>query len=194
MVQLILCGMVGVGILGFHFYYAWTRDNRSDAVVYTCSRVSILAFYTVTVIVGMLPGNGYSFHIHHFFIAFACGLFCQYNHWVSLATLAITAGIMVQGLGSYGPASLFTEETRCAEWVDKATGQYMESDYFSYYPHSCHSSAGAPKSHDVPPIRSSSLVGGLSLPEVVESERAREAQQRRCGCCCVRLDYLQWYV
>ena len=47
------------------------------------------------------------FHLHHYFVAWCISLIAAFNHKISLACLAITSGIFVQGIGAYSAAAMF---------------------------------------------------------------------------------------
>ena len=52
--------------------------------------------------------NGFAkLHLHHYFVAWMCSLVAAFNHKISIAFLAITSGIFVQGIAAYSAASMF---------------------------------------------------------------------------------------
>jgi hypothetical protein len=107
-------------VLGWHLAYTWSwspnwgsQCGRTDAVLYTISRIAVLLFYGVTVAVGCQFGSKaspYTFHVHHYLIAYALSLFASYRHPVSMAILATSTGVFVQGLGAYNYASFFEKK------------------------------------------------------------------------------------
>lgn len=47
----------------------------------------------------------YKLHLHHLYLGWAFGLFAEFNTPLSAATLAVTTGIFVQGIGAYSFAA-----------------------------------------------------------------------------------------
>ena len=81
--------------------------------------------------IGVAPKSATAaLHLHHYLLAYALGLFAAYDHWVSLALLALCTGVFVQGLGAYDYASFFTEDTHCAYFVTP-NGEYSATDYLA---------------------------------------------------------------
>lgn len=67
-------------------------------------------------------------HIHHFYLGWSVALFAEFNHPISLATLAIAMGVFAQGVGVYGFASLF-EDSSC--FTATADSTQMTCDFTS---------------------------------------------------------------
>jgi hypothetical protein len=113
--SLLLVGVVsilGLGILGWHLVYAFqTCNTNEDAMVYAISRLGVLTFYSLTVLIAVAPNSGYEYHLHHYFVAYSLALFCRFDHVVSVVLLATTTGIFVQGLAAYDFAELFSKKT-----------------------------------------------------------------------------------
>lgn len=108
-----------VGI-GWHILYAKrTLRTNTDFLGFMLFRVATLcalsiAYYIVhneSTIDGLAK-----FHLHHYFVAWLISLFAAFNHRISIAFLAVTTGIFVQGIGAYSAASMFYRgDTTCPE-------------------------------------------------------------------------------
>ena len=113
--SLVLIGIVtvlGLGVLGWHFVFAFaTLNNKEDVMVYVVSRLGVLAFYSWTVFMAVVPNSEYQYHLHHYFIAYSLALFCRFDHVFSVMMLAVATGIFVQGLAAYDFAELFSKKT-----------------------------------------------------------------------------------
>jgi hypothetical protein len=113
--SLVLIGIVtvlGLGVSGWHFVYAFaTLNSKEDAMVYAFSRLGVLAFYSLTVLLAVVPNSEYQCHFHHYFIAYSLALFCRFDHVFSVVVLAVATGIFVQGLAAYEFAELLSKKT-----------------------------------------------------------------------------------
>lgn len=114
--------VVGLGALlsltGYHIALARARMGQAELACYILSRCAVFTYAAVAVkqchILRRLFGcttmlavreEGYNLHLHHLYLGWAFGLFAEFNTPLSAATLAVTSGIFVQGIGAYSFAS-----------------------------------------------------------------------------------------
>jgi len=96
---LILCAVGFGGWLLFHIGFAFHIYNWDNFLVYLFGRVGVLTFFIFYMIIAYKEYDEY--HFHHYWLAWAVSLFASFNHPASLLLLAVSTGIMAQGLGAY---------------------------------------------------------------------------------------------
>ena len=113
---------VPVAILVWHIRYAKrTLRSSKDFVAFVVFRVLTLTILSLAyyLIHSESTANGPAkLHLHHYFIAWLLSLTAAFNHPVSLAFLAVTTSIFVQGISAYSAASMFyrgDEDNGCPE-------------------------------------------------------------------------------
>lgn len=92
--------------LAWHVRAVWRRTSLPSFLIYTISRTCILLWFTISAYI-----LGYEHHIHvhihHYVLGFAVASFATENERVSVMTLALGAGIFIQGIGAYSFAPAF---------------------------------------------------------------------------------------
>ena len=96
---------LGVGVLlllvvGAHSIRVWQLP-LTDRHLYVVSRLGLALFY-----IAFLTTIGAHLHFHHYFIGLWVALLGYDEHWLSLGLITVGSGIMAQGLGAYGVATL----------------------------------------------------------------------------------------
>lgn len=81
------------------------RSERKYFWTYLVSRAVIVTFFALYA-VKIVHSPESTLHAHHWFLSWALSLFCQFDHPLSLACLAVTAGVFVQGCAAYHAGEL----------------------------------------------------------------------------------------
>ncbi|CAM9221823.1 unnamed protein product [Heterosigma akashiwo] len=111
MVAVLVAAGTGFSLwLAFHILYAKHVYAMDNFLVYVLGRVGVLLFFLVYM---MVAYNEYEeYHFHHYWLAWAVSLFASFNHPASLLLLAVSTGVMVQGLGAYHTDFVFYADSR----------------------------------------------------------------------------------
>lgn len=104
----VILGIVIFSLLSFIIYHKYKRYPKNYFLTYIVSRFSIIFFFLIYFIIISVKKD--NFHFHHYFLAWVLSLFADGQDIVSIGLLAISSGIFVQGIGSYGADPLFTEK------------------------------------------------------------------------------------
>ena len=128
---LTVLAIVALLIVVWHVVYAWRHFPRAEFTAYTVSRVLVVAYFVVLVVsVSVSSSSPCSVHLHHYLMAFAAGTFCIFDHWISIVSLALTTGVMVQGLAAYDYAALFSAKSMCLHFMDDNSTAYTASPLY----------------------------------------------------------------
>ncbi len=110
---------IGVGgafvavVLAWHAAHAWRTLSRPACAAYLASRLAPFVFYGIAVgSAARSYADGHelrSAHLHHLYLAWAFAAWGRFNHYASGVTLAVAAGIFVQGVAAYGFDPLVVE-------------------------------------------------------------------------------------
>mmetsp|Transcript_60681 Transcript_60681/g.166630 ORF Transcript_60681/g.166630 Transcript_60681/m.166630 type:complete len:531 (-) Transcript_60681:200-1792(-) len=74
---------------------------------YAGARLGVCLFYSYYILLMLTESN---FHMHHWWVGWVLSLFGSFQHPISLAYLAITLGVFVQGIGAYSGDAIFAED------------------------------------------------------------------------------------
>jgi hypothetical protein len=94
-----------VALLAWHLRAACVQGSGKAFLAYAAPRVVVLGcFLAFNAVVPLVLGD-YKVHVHHYMIAFVVASLAEFNHPISLAVLAISAGVFVQGIAAYNAAA-----------------------------------------------------------------------------------------
>lgn len=116
-------------VICWHILAAWRRAGPASFAVYIITRLVMLGWFAASAFIISNSGSPMKIHLHHLYIGWALAIWADLNHPVSAVTVAVGAGIFVQGVGAYSFAPIFTPhgcfETpatasiKCKFWAEK---------------------------------------------------------------------------
>lgn len=99
--------------IGWHAQAAWRCKSRANFVAYVSSRAVVILFYVGAALLLSASGSRYSaLHVHHLYLGWCVASWAEFDHPISVVTLALGLGIFVQGIGAFSFASNF-EDPAC---------------------------------------------------------------------------------
>ncbi|GMH44957.1 hypothetical protein BSKO_12914 [Bryopsis sp. KO-2023] len=101
-------GLVVLVVIIAHLLLAFRRKNITGAFLYLLARLAVFGYYYFFTIF-LSTSHHNDLHLHHYFTAWCCALFAEFNHPISAALLGVMSAIFVQGIGAYTFAPLFND-------------------------------------------------------------------------------------
>lgn len=98
------------GVVAWHVRSAWRRCSPAGFAVYVAFRALVFTWFGVSAIALEHSNPPVRVHLHHLYIGWALALWADVNSPLSAVTLAIGAGIFVQGVAAYSFAPIFTAD------------------------------------------------------------------------------------
>lgn len=103
---LFLVGGGSLYALGWHFWAAYKYNSRSGFVAYILSRLALLTFFSLYILIKVENETDIVFHFHHYAFGLVVASLAEFNHPVSLLLLACGTAVFVQGLAAYGAETI----------------------------------------------------------------------------------------
>jgi hypothetical protein len=101
-------GAAAGGALASAAATAARRGGARAAAAFLAPRAALLAWFAAGAWLFSRPDSGVEVHLHHLYLGWALAAFGRFNNRVSGLTLAVGAGIFVQGVASYSFAPAFS--------------------------------------------------------------------------------------
>jgi hypothetical protein len=103
-----ILGAVVFLIISWHCWYgARVLSNRIDYILgYLFPRFVVILLVAAAILISRFDDEPPGIHFHHYFIGWVLSFFATFDHPISLAFLAVTTAIFVQGIAAYTAAPI----------------------------------------------------------------------------------------
>lgn len=134
--------LLGAALIIWHLL-AVRRLPPRPRLAYLASRIAVYALFALRYLIERTksPGRmGWThLHLHHYYLGFLLAIWGRFDHPLSAGLLAVGCGLMVQGIGAYHAANLFSltgagsvaeaEAAGCVFFTLNATSRGLECEW-----------------------------------------------------------------
>merc|ERR1711971_969384 len=78
-----------VFLVVWHIYTAYKHNSLAGFMAYFVSRLILCVFYGMYIVIKLTDGDDLNLHLHHYAVGFLAASLAEFNHPISVLTLAL---------------------------------------------------------------------------------------------------------